>query len=134
MNKKQNKLIIICIALVLIVTLAVILGIINNKNSKLKEFVIETAEKDIEEGDKLTVNKVVMASKKLEIYELKIRVKNGKLYINDKLKEIEGETIDTVTGYYYQPTDVYNLFVLTKNNKIYNLPNIDKHAIDKTIF
>lgn len=130
MKKKiEKKTIIIGICFIVLGLIIISYGIMFNNDKRFKEFVIDTIDDMEEDGQDIEVNKIYNASRKLNMNNEKIRVKGNKLYINDTVKEIKGEKIVRVTGYYYQPADTYNIFVLTDSHKIYSIPNVFKSGL-----
>lgn len=127
MKKIKNLIsIVIGIVLILILGLFLIYSAIINNADKLERFIITEVEKDVSSGERLKVNNLVYASKKLIMnQDLKLEVKHGSLYINGKFKNIdEDDRILSVTGYFYQPGNTYNIYVLTDDNEVYYLKDV----------
>ena len=129
MNKVSKKTFAIGIIFIVLGLIIISYAIMFNNDKRFKEFVIDTVEDMEEDEQDVDVEKIYASSKKIQLKDEKIRVKGNKLYINDRVKEIDGEKIVRVTGYYYQPADTYNIFVLTASHKIYSIPNVFKSGL-----
>lgn len=128
-KKNKSKTFYIGIILVILFGLFIIYSIFNTMNKKIEKFVIEMVESDVSNGENLKVNKIEYASKKIEIGELKLEVKNRKLYINDRIKYIDDDGVIAVTGYLYQPANTYHIYVLTGDEEIYSLTNVNASEV-----
>lgn len=123
---KENKMKSLIIGIIIVILLGLLIGynLLNKNDNVLKKYIIETVKEDVRDGEKIEVNDVIFASSIIEINTIKFEIKKGKLYINNKFKYVDDDRAISVTGYYYQPTGTYNIYVLTDDEEVYSLTNV----------
>lgn len=129
MKKNLIFILIIAILLVLIIFVrnredATVLTEEAIKEKLLEEFTSET----------VTINDIERSSDTLKIKDNIFKIEEGNLNINGNNKEINVLEIKSITGYYNQPSDTYNLYLLTEKGSVYKATNVSADNINNTTF
>ena len=136
-NKKRKQYALtlaIGVGIVLLLGLLLVYNVVKIKNEEFKSYIINELKKDVNEGEKLKVNSVNYGSKRIVFDNLKLEIKHSKLYVDGELKFVDDDDLMVLTAYYYQPTNTYNIYVLTDDDEVYALTNVTKSKILESEF
>ncbi|MBQ2873495.1 MAG: hypothetical protein IJE89_05805 [Bacilli bacterium] len=122
---------------ILIITILLVLVIfIRNRENNTLLTEEEIKEKLLEDftSETVTINDIGRASDILKVNNNIFKIEDGVLNINGNNKEINIVEIKSITGYYNQPSDTYNLYLLTEKGSVYKATDVSSESISNPVF